>query len=106
MLVVLDCKASGAVQRAGLPPTGILANAAKSLGFTSVAALLAVNPDAAQVVQAVKEPKSQAQVCQLLLPLQHELVHLLSRAPTKASMHNTWLMIKLGDGKTSSTMAS
>ena len=47
------------MQKAGLAPTGILANAAKTLGFASVAALLAVNPDAAGVMQAAKEAKPQ-----------------------------------------------
>ncbi len=47
------------MQKAGLAPTGILANAAKTLGFASVAALLAVNPDAAAVMQAAKEAKPQ-----------------------------------------------
>ena len=54
------------LQKAGLAPTGILSNAAKSLGFASVAALLEMNPDAAQVMQAVKESKAH-QVCHLHL---------------------------------------
>ena len=44
-----------ALQKAGLAPTGILANAAKALGFASVDALLKVNPEAAQITQAAKE---------------------------------------------------
>lgn len=78
-----NCSCSYCRKRAGLPPTGILANAAKTLGFTSVAALLAVNPDAAQVVQAVKETNSQAQVCQLLVA---RGMSPSARGPMKASM--------------------
>ena len=50
------------MQKAGLAPTGILAKAAKTLGFASVAALLEVNPDAAAVMQAAKDAKPQASV--------------------------------------------
>ena len=38
-------------QRAGLAPTGILTHSAKTLGYTSVANLLAVNPDAVHHAQ-------------------------------------------------------
>lgn len=57
------------LQKAGLAPTGILANAAKALGFASVDALLKVNPDAAQVTQAAAKAATEiavpgaAQVC-------------------------------------------
>ena len=53
-------------QKAGLAPTGILANAAKSLGYASVAALLEVNPDAARVMQAAKEAKLPQVSCQVM----------------------------------------
>ncbi|DBA91476.1 hypothetical protein WJX77_005924 [Trebouxia sp. C0004] len=56
-----NCSCSYCRKKAGLAPTGILANAAKSLGFASVAALLAVNPDAAAMMQAAKEAKPQAE---------------------------------------------
>ncbi len=56
------------MQKAGLAPTGILANAAKTLGFASVAALLAVNPDAAAVMQAAKEAKPQVSPSQFCEP--------------------------------------
>ena len=49
-----------ALQKAGLAPTGILANAAKALGFASVDALLKVNPEAAQSTQAAKEAAREA----------------------------------------------
>ena len=57
------------MQKAGLAPTGILANAAKTLGFASVAALLEVNPDAAAVMQAAKDAKPQASVIRCTLTL-------------------------------------
>lgn len=47
------------LQRAGLAPTGILANAAKALGFASVDALLKVNPEAAQITQAAAKGAKQ-----------------------------------------------
>ncbi|DBA91418.1 TPA: hypothetical protein ACH3X2_003950 [Trebouxia sp. C0005] len=56
-----NCSCSYCRKKAGLAPTGILANAAKTLGFASVAALLAVNPDAAAVMQAAKDAKPQAE---------------------------------------------
>ena len=47
-------------QKAGLAPTGILANAAKALGFASVDALLKVNPEAAQISLAGSKPSAKA----------------------------------------------
>ena len=43
------------LQRAGLAPTGILTHSAKTLGYTSVANLLAVNPDAVHHAQKERE---------------------------------------------------
>ena len=43
------------LQRAGLAPTGILTHSAKTLGYASVANLLAVNPDAVHHAQKEQE---------------------------------------------------
>ena len=43
------------LQRAGLAPTGILSHSAKTLGYTSVAKLLAVNPDAMHHAQKERD---------------------------------------------------
>ena len=43
------------LQRAGLAPTGILTHSAKTLGYTSVANLLAINPDAVHHAQKERD---------------------------------------------------
>lgn len=80
---MVNCHWHILLQKAGLAPTGILANAAKALGFASVDALLKVNPEAAQInlpahtpaVQTTEEPPADATILQVSYNLQQSCAH-------------------------------